>query len=120
MKVNFQGTLLAVVFSALVAYGISLIVSDSLGIPYVTITFLLTFLPACGVLGLTLEAARMTINFKLISFLILVGTLGIEFGCSLLHIPKPFFFLINGFLFFANLLFYFGMSKMAANYSRGI
>ena len=75
MKVKFIELLLAIAFSGLVAYGISLIVADSDKTTFVATSFLLTLIPACGVLGITLTSPRMTVNLKISSVLILIITL---------------------------------------------
>lgn len=112
MKVKFIELLLAIVFSGLVAYGISLIVADSDKTIFVATSFLLTLIPACGVLGITLTSPRMTINLKISSVLILIITFIIDASCTYFRMSESWFLLINGFLLFTNLLAFYTISSL--------
>ena len=103
MKVKFIELLLAIVFSGLVAYGISLIVADSDKTTFVATSFLL---------GITLNSPRMTVNLKISSVLILIITFIIDASCTYFRMSESWFLLINGFLLFTNLLAFYTISSL--------
>lgn len=111
MKFDLIKTIIAVLFSALIAYGLSFCIGFKFNLLYPIVAFIELAVIMVTAMGLNVTWMQTMANIKIISWIFFFAALILNLIFALLPVTQPLFIIANGLLVLVFLLSVYSMAK---------